>query len=177
MSLAARAGILTLVLGSIGPANVVAQGLTGKPARPEDVRSLDAIIAAFYDVISHGPNQQIDWTRDSTLYLADVRFKIIGGPAGNERLQLVDHARYATSNANVTQGFHEREIHRVTQRFGPMAQVFSTYEWRRTLDGPVAGRGINSIELFFDGSRWWITSAMWTAETPQRPIPAGYLPK
>ena len=177
MKIAVRAGFLILALISMSAADVAAQGLTSKPARPEDVQSLDAIIAAFYDVISHGPNQPIDWARDSTLYLADLRFKIIGGPAGNERVQLVDHARYAASNANVSQGFYEREIHRVTQRFGPMAQVFSTYEWRRAPDGPVGGRGINSIELFFDGKRWWISSAMWASETAQSPIPAAYLPR
>jgi hypothetical protein len=177
MSISAHAVFFSLALSLTGPAAAAAQGLTARPARPEDVQSLDAIIAAFYDVISHGPNQAIDWARDSSLYLADVRFKIIGGAAGNERVRLVDHASYAASNANVTQGFYEREIHRVTQRFGPMAQVFSTYEWRRTRDGPVAGRGINSIELFFDGTRWWISSAMWTSETAQRRIPAEYLPK
>ncbi|MGH7460854.1 MAG: nuclear transport factor 2 family protein [Longimicrobiales bacterium] len=175
MTRSACAALLTLALCLTATADSVAQGLTAKPARPEDVRSLDAIITAFYDVISHGPNQAIDWARDSTLYLADLRFKIIGGPAGSERVQLVDHASYARSNADVTQGFFEREIHRVTQRFGPMVQVFSTYEWRRTVDGPVSGRGINSIELFFDGTRWWISSAMWASETPQRLIPAEYL--
>ena len=157
------------------PARVLCQGLTSRAASSDDVASLDAIVAAFYDVISHDADESIDWARDSTLYTADLRFKIVGANAAGGTLQLVDHANYAAQNRDISRGFFEREIHRVTQRFGPIAQVFSTYEWRITRDGPIAGRGINAIELYFDGARWWITSAMWTAESPGNPIPREYL--
>lgn len=73
-------------------------------------------------------------------------------------------------------GFDEREIHRVTQRFGNIAHVFSTYETRAKPGGPILGRGINSIELFWDGKRWWIASAIWDDERPGNPIPKEYLP-
>jgi hypothetical protein len=36
-------------------------------------------------------------------------------------------------------------------------------------------RGINSIQLFNDGSRWWILSIYWQHETPQHAIPQKYL--
>jgi hypothetical protein len=91
-------------------------------------------------------------------------------------VRIIDHQGFAAENADVSRGFYEKEIHRVTNRFGPIAQVFSTYEWKTTADGPVGGRGINSIELYFDGRRWWISSAMWTCETPANPIPRQYLP-
>jgi hypothetical protein len=55
--------------------------------------------------------------------------------------------------------------------------VFSTYQWGRTPDGAADGRGINALELYFDGTRWWISSAMWTSETTDNPIPAAYLPR
>ena len=76
----------------------------------------------------------------------------------------------------VREGFDEREIHRVTERFGNIAHVFSTYETRRSAGGPLMGRGINSIELFWDGKRWWIASAIWDDERPGSPIPKEYLP-
>jgi len=68
------------------------------------------------------------------------------------------------------------EIHRTTERFGNIAHVLSTYESRTKLSGPVIARGINSIELFWDGTRWWIASAIWDDERPDNPIPAQYLP-
>jgi hypothetical protein len=76
--------------------------------------------------------------------------------------------------ALVRDGLEEREIHRVTKRFGNIAHVFSTYELRRA--GAPAGRGINSIQLFWDGERWWIASAVWDDERKDNPIPREYLP-
>lgn len=148
-----------------------------REASASDVNSIDAIIAAFYDVVSGPAGQPRDWTRDSTLYLPGARFTIAGdGP--NATVRTVDHATFAReSGPGLERGFFETEIHRVTRAFGPMMNVFSTYEWRTTADGPVGGRGINSIQLFHDGTRWWIASAMWASETPDRPIPAEFLPR
>ena len=174
-----RPAALALVLAAAwaGAAPAAGQGLTDRPADPADVATLDAIIDAFYDVITHGPGEAVDWARDSTLYLTDLRFKVIQPGQGSARVAILDHATFARNNMDVSEGFHEREIHRVTNRFGPMAQVFSTYEWSTTPDGPVGGRGINAIELFHDGTRWWISSAMWMGETPSSPIPAEFLPR
>ena len=36
-------------------------------------------------------------------------------------------------------------------------------------------RGINSFQLFHDGSRWWIVNIYWQHETANQPIPAKYL--
>ncbi len=73
-------------------------------------------------------------------------------------------------------GFFEREVHRVTKRFGNIVHVFSTYENSTTAHGPIEGRGVNSIQLFWDGSRWWIAGATWEDERPDNPIPAELLP-
>ena len=36
-------------------------------------------------------------------------------------------------------------------------------------------RGINSIQLYNDGTRWWVVSVYWEAEGPDNPLPAKYL--
>jgi hypothetical protein len=77
----------------------------------------------------------------------------------------------------VRNGFFERELHRVTRRFGNVVHVFSTYEFRATEDGPVQGRCVNSIQLFWDGNRWWIANATWDSERPDNPIPPDLLPR
>lgn len=170
---AVTALLATLALTASGAS---AQGLTTRAADPADVATLDGIIAAFYDIVSHESGEPVDWARDSTLYLADLRFRIASHTPDGLRLHNVDHAQFARMFSDVTDAFHEREIHRVTHRFGPIAQVWSTYEWRTTPDGPVGGRGINAIDLYFDGTRWWIGSATWTSETPENAIPDEYLP-
>jgi hypothetical protein len=76
-----------------------------------------------------------------------------------------------------TTGFHEREIHRQMQRFGNVAHVWSTYETSREPGGTPFTRGINSIQLYCDGSRWWITSWIFDSERRDSPIPPEYLPR
>jgi hypothetical protein len=76
----------------------------------------------------------------------------------------------------VKKGFFEHEIHRKTERFGNIAHILSTYESRYTENGAVIARGINSIELFWDGHRWWIVTAIWDEERPDNPMPKELLP-
>jgi hypothetical protein len=85
----------------------------------------------------------------------------------------MDHGQFARAynGAFVDRGFFERETKRVTKRFGNIAHVFSAYEYRATANGPVQGRGVNSIQLYWDGTRWWIASATWDDERPDNPIP------
>ena len=74
--------------------------------------------------------------------------------------------------------FFEREIGRTEDRFGSVVHVFSTYDSKKTLqDEKPFMRGINSIQLWYDGNRWWIVSVFWQAESPDVPIPEKYLKK
>jgi hypothetical protein len=147
--------------------------------RPEDVATIDGIIKAFYDVVSGPKGQPRDWARDRTLYIADVRFVPIDVEKDGKIVPRIStHQQFVeASDGLAAEGFFEYEIHRVTERFGPIAHVWSTYAARRTAEGPVILRGINSIELFWDGKRWWIANAIWTDETKENPIPKEYLPK
>jgi hypothetical protein len=155
-----------------------AQGMTDRAPRADDVATLDGILDAFYEVVSGPAGEPRDWARDSTLYLADARFTLVQSQGGAWSARTVDHDAYARSaGPSLQQGFFEREIHREVRRFGPIANVFSTYEWRREPQGEVGGRGVNSIELFHDGARWWIAWAMWADETPSNPIPPELLPR
>lgn len=147
-------------------------------ANPQDVSTIDGIVKAFYEVISGAKDQPRQWARDKTLYAPGVRFVSMSETDGKIRAGLMNHDQYV-NNSNeffVRNGFNEREINRVVRRFGNIAHVFSVYEWH-TEDRKMQGRGINSIELFWDGARWWISSASWDEERPNNPIPKEYLPK
>src|SRR6266403_2776488 len=58
-----------------------------------------------------------------------------------------------------------------------MTHIYTTYESRETKDGKPIDRGINSMEFFFDGERWWCVQIYWDAERPGTPIPEKYLGK
>jgi hypothetical protein len=148
------------------------------PPRPEDVASVDAMMKAFYDVISGPPGRPRQWARDRSLYIPGVTFVATGMGKRGPYAAIMDHQTFVdqTDSGFVHDGFFEQEIHRVTQTYGNIVHAFSTYEERRALNGSVAGRGVNSIELFWDGARWWIASAIWFTEDAQHPIPKEYLP-
>lgn len=184
-----RVSIILAVIMWLGVAATIdqadAQTASDKPAshvavqpRPEDVATLDGIIRAFYEVISGPAGTPRQWERDRTLYIPGVRFVAIEKEHGKATARVMDHEQYVRSAdaGMVKGGFFEREIHREVRRYGDLAQVFSTYEWRQASGGPVRGRGINSIEAFFDGKRWWIASATWQDESPDNPLPKAYLP-
>jgi hypothetical protein len=146
--------------------------------RAEDVSSLDGIIKAFYEVVSGPAGEPRQWARDRTLYIPGVRFVSMNvNTKGKPVAHVMDHQQFVdSSDVYVTsKGFFEWEIHRETKRFGNIAHIFSTYESRITKDGPVIARGVNSIELFWDGKRWWIASAIWDEERKDNPLPQDLL--
>jgi len=71
----------------------------------------------------------------------------------------------------------ENEIARHTEQWGNILQAFSTYESRHDAkDVMPFARGINSFQLFSDGTRWWILTIYWQEEGPENPLPAEFLP-
>ena len=179
-----RLSILTaaLVLACAAPA--AAQTPPAPPpvdtAAPADVASPEAIVTALYDVISGDAGVERDWDRFRSLFHPTARLM----PSGVNR-EGVGVARSITPEEYIERsgpmlmrdGFHEREIARRSERFGHMVHVWSTYDTVRSLSDPAPFmRGINSIQLFHDGSRWWVLSIYWLAESPTTPIPPEYLP-
>ena len=166
--------------GSAGPGARTAHVRVAKIApRPHDVATLDGIIRASYDVISGSAGQQRQWARDRTLYVPGVLFIATEvGKDGKPYHKIMSHQQLVdTYNSSlVSQGFYEQEIHRVTTRYGTIAHVMSTYVMRRTLHGPLISRGVNSLELFYDGKRWWIVTDIWDEERPGNPLPKSLLP-
>jgi hypothetical protein len=166
----------------------IASAQTGRsrPApAPADAASVDSIVAALYASVSHGPDATADFERLRGIYLyvgmfippkragADFSVMDVDALAERSRKSAADRKESATAAT----GFFEREIARRTDCFGNVCQVFSTYESRHSpADAKPFERGINSIQLLRDGSRWWIASVAWDAERPDNPLPPQYLP-
>ena len=149
------------------------------PAKPEDVSSIDAIIAALYDVISGPVGQARDWDRMRSLFVPGGRLMPLGPrPDGGVGVRIMEVNDYIALHGPRLErvGFREREIARRLERFGSLAHVTSTYEGRLQSDGTTI-RGINSIQLMNDGTRWWVISVFWQAETPTLTLPPEYLPR
>ena len=148
--------------------------------RAEDVSTIDGIIKAYYEVVSGSADQPRQWDRDATLYIPNVRFIIIRQEeAGKTTAQSMTHQEFVDSSDASLRGkaFYEHEVHRITHRAGNVAHLLSTSEHTSSSTGPVEGRSIDSLELFWDGTRWWITNvSIWDVESSRHPLPAEFLP-
>lgn len=149
-------------------------------ANPADVKSMDAILAALYDVISGPAGKKRDWDRFRSLFVPGARLiPAVKRPDGTFEARVIDPEGYVTRSAPFLEknGFYEREISRKVESFGQIAHVFSTYDSRHeATDKTPFARGINSIQLMNDGKRWWIVTVYWDSERPDNPLPPQYLP-
>ena len=181
----ARAVLAGAALGVFAPSVAAAQAPATPPpppaAKPEDVSSPDAILAALYASISGPAGQARDWNRFRSLFAPGARLIPTRlRPDGGANASVITPDEYATTVGPRLQqnGFFEREIHKTVEQFGNVMHAFSTYESRRKAEDPQPfSRGINSIQLLKDGNRWWIVTVYWDSERPDNPIPAKYLPK
>jgi len=157
-------------------------------ANPSDVSSIDAIVTAAYDSISGPAGEKRNWDRERSLYYPGARLIPTAKPVTSDEWQVTSENKIAPQILDIEgfiarvepffkeNGFYEKEVARRTEQFGQIAHVWSTYESRHNADDPEPFmRGINSIQLFHDGSRWWIVTIYWQQESLVDPIPAKYV--
>ena len=148
-------------------------------ARPEDVKSIDSILAALYNVIS-GPAGERDWNRFRSLFLPQARLTAATKNAdGSSRVRPMGVEDYAKGAGTyfLQHAFFESPIVNRVETFGNITQIFSSYESRRAVGEAPFARGINSIQLLNDGTRWWIVSILWDEERPDNPLPKEFAAK
>lgn len=128
--------------------------------RADDVASPEALVAALYATISGAAGQARDWDRLRSLFHADARLVVMAkGRGDGARAVVLTVEDYVRKSGPMLErdGFFEQEIAQRIDVFGDLAQVFSTYEGRRSSDDPQPLlRGINSLQLVRDGGRWQI---------------------
>jgi hypothetical protein len=139
-----------------------------------DVASIDGVVRALYEVISGPAGAPRDWDRDRKLFypgarLAPTRPK----PSGGGIVDFFDIEGYIASRSPMFEkdSFFEKEVGRQEFVFGNIAHVLSSYELSRAPGEKPFIRGVNSIQLFHDGDRWWVLSIAWDNERPGNPFP------
>jgi hypothetical protein len=170
---------------ALAPLGASAQQVSPAPAaaavkaNPADVQTIDGIIAALYDVISGPAGKPRDWDRMRSLFAPEGGLRAVGmKPDGAIVSRTMSVEDYITRNSPhfATNGFFEREAARTSEVFGQIAHVFSTYESRHAAaDAEPFQRGINSIQLYNDGQRWWIANLVWRGEDKNLKLPERYL--
>ena len=171
--------VLALAMALFGATGLSAQAADWPEPDPADVESVDALIAAVYDVISGPAGEARDWERFKSLFTPDARLIPTGrNPQGQGGYQAWTPEQYAEMAGPLLMenGFFESEIGRVTEQYGGVIHLMSAYDSRYNADDPEPfTRGVNSFQIFFDGQRYRVMTIFWEGESPANPIPARFL--
>ncbi len=147
----------------------------------KSVTTVDNTIETLYAVISGDKGVERDWELFKYLFYKNAKLIPTGNnDEGKTSARFLSPEDYVQTSGKwlMENGFYETEIHRSTQTFGNIAQVFSTYEsFHSKKDQEPFMRGINSIQLLNDGTRWWIINIFWQQESESNPISKEYLSK
>jgi hypothetical protein len=138
------------------------------PVWQYEAQHIETLVKAIYACISGAAGAPRDWERFRFLHRPEaLSLRTVIDSDGHPRAEVFSVESYI---ANVepffaANDFFEIEIDQRVQRFGQVAHVWSRYEARPAPDSPrLLKRGVNSIQLFHDGSRWWVVSTIWDNE-------------
>ena len=148
----------------------------------DGTETIEGIVTTLYALISAAKGEARDWDRFRTMFLPGARLiptnRAIHDGRGGHPPDVMDVETFIRTGTPVLEsmGFDERQIAMRVERFGCVAHVWSTYESRHAPDEAPFARGINSIQLYHDGARWWVVTIYWDSERADNPIPDAYLP-
>ena len=126
------------------------------PIASADSDSIDAIINAYYDVVSGSVGHEFDNKRDQNLHAEDAIITKFDDKNNFQRHDLITEQQSVPKI--YTESFYEIEVSREVQRYENIAHVWSEFEIRETKNSKSFNGGFNSISLYFKDDRWWISS-------------------
>ena len=135
-------------------------------AKASEFSSLDAIVQALYDCISFKENSKPNLDRYRTMFIPTAQF-IRVSPDGVMNMDLEGFISFFKEriDSGAIKSFYEGETSRKTNTFKNIAQVYSAYRKAYNSDNPSEfTEGVNCMQLYFDGQRWWVTSIIWEDE-------------
>jgi len=154
-----------IIIGILISTSVLGQTKTDKYAA--DVESIDAIISAYYDVVSGSSDDPWEFERDKYIHSKNAFITRLdeNGEADTHTLE----AEYIPIGLSPKEDFYEKELKRKVSKYGNIAQVWSAFEIRTDPNIESKIKGLNSIQLHYENGRWWIDS--WTCEMESEKSP------
>ena len=133
-------------------------GQTTDEKYSEDVKSVDAIIKAYYDVNSGSSSDPWEFERDTYTHSKNAHIILLdeNGKAELVKLEVLQNEFRMSERKDS----YEKELKRKVSQFGNIVQVWSAYEIRYEPETSTNNRGLVSIQLHYEKGRWWIDG--WT---------------
>lgn len=136
-----------------------------------DVKTIDALMKASYEVVSGEKGAKRQWERDNYLHHPKAVYSYLDREQQKQSTMTLQEFHKETDEMVFGTAFYESEVNREVRVFGNIAHVWSTYETRLQKDGKVERRGINSIQLIYENNRWYIISWTFCGENDKNMIP------
>jgi hypothetical protein len=131
--------------------------------RSSDAEQMDALMRAFYEVISFEDGGAPDWARMASLFSPHARITRLT-PEGVDYLDLKSFRDMADEmmELGAYTSFYEREIARRADRYGHVMHMASAYETKVSATASDhLERGVNSLQLIREEESWKILSLCW----------------
>jgi hypothetical protein len=126
--------------------------------------TLDQLTKALDDAVS-GPGNK-DRTCLRALLLPGARLTpLIKSPIGSlspHNMSVDDWIKAVAKRGSAE--MYERQVKVTREEYGHMAQLWSEYETRPSPEGKATVHGVNSIQAFYDGSRWRVLAVLWESD-------------
>ncbi len=148
-------------------------GQTNEEKYEKDVQSIDAIVNAYYDVVSGASSDPWQFERDNYIHSKNAFITRLdeNGNAETHRLE----AEYIPVGLSPKEDFYEKELKRKVSEYGNIAQVWSAFDIRTDPTMQTNIRGLNSIQLHYENGRWYIDSWTCEMESEQNPLVTTFL--
>ncbi|MBC7997359.1 MAG: hypothetical protein IAF58_05430 [Leptolyngbya sp.] len=140
----------------------------------KDLSSIEDVISGLYEAVSFNANEKPNHPLLRLLFHLQARItppkEDIGGI-----VRSLDVEQFITHFAGRTKdiadiGGKELEQERRIVKFGRVAQVFSSYHFYALNSEIPIARGVNSIQLVNEYSRWWILSLTYDRAAAGAPL-------
>jgi len=139
-----------------------------------DVKTIDSLIKASYEVVSGEKGAKRQWERDNYIHHPKAVYSYFSRQKGKQVILTLQEFHKETDEMVFDTDFYENEVNREVRIFGNIAHVWSTYETRLEKDGKVERRGINSFQLIYENNRWHIISLIFCGENENNIIPKAF---
>ena len=114
----------------------------------QDVQSIEAIMDAYYDVVSGSADDPWQFERDKFLHSPAALIVKIDQNGNSEARSL--EAEYIPLLLTKKQDLYEIELKRKVSIFGNLAQVWSAFEVRSNPEDPTDIKGLTSLQLHYE---------------------------
>jgi hypothetical protein len=149
------------------------------PAFSEAAKTPEGLIRALYDMVSFDPGPEPDWEMFRDVFLEDAI--IVFSPRGSRPMRpmsvdgfIKDWQEFFRDSELTDKGFYETIAGLEVTEFGGLAHAFVIFEPRIGKEVPAQQiRGLDSVELSWDGERWWVAAITTDFESADQTIPEG----